>query len=164
MDDITAEKAPDPGDLKEIETATTKPTLKLDKYGLPLEPQPSDSPCDPLNWTWLQKLYIVLLISLLSFIAQLGGALFNPALVLISKDLDVTIEQASYCTTVYILFGGVLSMFVVPYANVYGRRICYVIFIILAAVGAFVSAAAPTYGGVITGRSVECLFDVIVVW
>lgn len=43
-------------------------------------------------------------------------------------------------------------MFVVPYANVYGRRICYVIFTVIGAAGAFVSAGAPTYGGTIAGR------------
>lgn len=138
---------------REIELATVQhPQLKLDKYGLPLQPQPSDSPFDPLNWPWLHKIYVVLLVSLLSFIAQVGGALFNPALVLMAKDLGVTVEQASYCTTVYILFGGVLSMFVVPYANVYGRRICYVTFTVIGAAGAFVSAGAPTYGGTIAGR------------
>lgn len=89
-------------DFKEIEVAATQqPGLKLDKYGLPLQPQPSDSPSDPLNWPWLQKLYVVLLVSLSSFIAQVGGSLFNPALVLMAKDLGVTVEQASYCTTVY---------------------------------------------------------------
>lgn len=150
MDD---EKVLSSDDPHEIEIATAHPPrLKLDKYGLPLQPQPSDSPSDPLNWPWLQKLYVVLLVSLLSFIAQVGGALFNPALVLMAKDLGVTVEQASYCTTVYILFGGVLSMFVVPYANVYGRRICYVIFTVIGAAGAFVSAGAPTYGGTIAGR------------
>lgn len=151
MDDIAAEKGTHSGGLREI-TTTPRPLLKLDKYGLPLSPQPSDSPSDPLNWPWPQKLYIALLISVLGFVAQLSGALLNPALELISKDLDVTVEQASYNTTVYVLFSGVLSMFVVPYANVYGRRICYVVFIVLAAIGGFVSAAAPTYGGVITGR------------
>lgn len=43
-------------------------------------------------------------------------------------------------------------MFVVPYANVYGRRVCYVVFTVVAAAGGFVSAAAPSYGGVIVGR------------
>lgn len=151
MDTISTAKSTAPEQLEEIELAT-KPGLKIDKHGLPLAPQPSDSPADPLNWPYWQKLYIVLLVSFLSFIAQVSGSMYNPALQLIAKSLHVTIEQASYCTTVYILFGGCLSMFVVPYANVYGRRICYVIFTVLAAAGAFVSAAAPTYGGVIVGR------------
>ena len=46
-------------------------------------------------------------------------------------------------------------MFIVPFANVYGRRICYIIFIIIGAAGAFASAGAPTYGGVIAGRGTQ---------
>lgn len=154
MDDLSAEKRPpsdSPNEVESLATSSSKP-LKLDKYGLPLIPQPSDSPSDPLNWPFLQKLYIALLISILGFIAQVGGALFNPALVIMAKDLGVTVEQASYCTTTYILFGGVLSMFVVPYANVYGRRVCYVAGVVVGAVGAIVSAASSGYGGVMTGR------------
>lgn len=138
--------------MEEAGEAKPRLSLKLDKYGLPLEPQPSDHKDDPLNWPWIQRVYIASLISLLGFTAQLGSALINPAFVIMSNDLKITVEQASYCTTVFILFGGVLSMFIVPFANFYGRRICYMIFTIIAAAGAFASAGAPTYGGVIAGR------------
>lgn len=56
-----------------------------------------------------------------------GSALINPAFVEMAKDLKVTVEQASYCTTVFILFGGVAPIFLVPFANVYGRRLLYVV-------------------------------------
>ena len=129
--------------------------LKLDRNGIPLAPQPTDSPADPLNWPRWQKVYVALLVALLGCVSQLGSALINPAFVQMSKDLHVTVEQASYCTTVFILFGGVAPIFIVPFANVYGRRPPYIIFIIIAAVGQFVSAAAPSYGGVITGRVIN---------
>lgn len=125
---------------------------KLDAHGLPLQPQPSDHPDDPLNWPKAQKAYIAFLVSALAFMAQAGSAFINPAFVIMSKDLKVTVEQASYCTTVYILFGGVLSMLIVPFANVYGRRPMYFIFTLVAAAGQFGSAGSPHYGGVIAGR------------
>jgi MFS family permease len=56
-----------------------------------------------------------------------GAALANPAFVQVAKDLNVTIEQASYCTTVFLLFGGVTPVFVVPFASIYGRRILYLV-------------------------------------
>lgn len=141
------------GHLEKQSSIDVEPhALKLDRHGLPLVPQPSDHPDDPLNWPVLQKAYIAGLIALLGFISQMGSALINPAFVLMSKDLHVTVQQASYCTTVFILFGGVTPLFIVPFANVYGRRIIYIIFIIIAAVGQFVSATAPTYGGVLGGR------------
>ncbi|CAK4030026.1 MFS general substrate transporter [Lecanosticta acicola] len=139
--------------MDEAKVVTKKEAqLKRDKYGLPLEPQPSDHKDDPLNWQWLWKVYIALLVSGIAFTAQAGAALINPAFVTMSRELDITVEQASYCTTVFILFSGVLSMFIVPFANVYGRRICYVIFTLVGVAGAFTSAGAPSYGGIIAGR------------
>ncbi len=43
-------------------------------------------------------------------------------------------------------------MFIVPYSNVYGRRILYILFTAIAAAAQIGSGAAASYGGVITGR------------
>ncbi|KAK6379903.1 hypothetical protein LTS17_005977 [Exophiala oligosperma] len=138
---------------KEIGVSESRePALKLDEDGIPLNPQPTDSKHDPLNWPYLAKVYIVLLVSGLGFVNQLGSALINPAFVVMSEDLGITVEKASYCTTVVILFMGVCPMFVVPFSNVYGRRILYVIFTTIAAACQFGSGASSTYGGLITGR------------
>jgi MFS family permease len=53
--------------------------------------------------------------------------MINPAYILLADDLNVTVTKASYLTTVYILFSGITPMFLVPYANVYGRRNLYVV-------------------------------------
>jgi len=126
--------------------------LKLDRNGIPLDPQPTDHPDDPLNWPLWGKVYISLMVSGLGFISQMGSALINPAFVIMSKELHVTVEQASYCTTVFILFSGIFPMFIVPFSNVYGRRIIYIIFTIIAVAAQMGSGAAKSYGGVITGR------------
>jgi MFS family permease len=126
--------------------------LKLDKRGLPLVPQPSDHKDDPLNWPVWQKYYVVVLMSAFTLMAHVGPAILNPSFVLVAKDLHVTIEQASYTTTVFILFSGVLPLIITPFANVYGRRPLYLIFTVVAIAGFVGSAAAPTWGGVIAGR------------
>jgi multidrug resistance protein len=126
--------------------------IKLDKHGLPLVPQPSDHKDDPLNWPPWQKYWIVMLMSAFTLTAQFGAALLNPAFVQVAKDLHVTVEQASYTTTVFILFTGVFPLFITPFANVYGRRILYLIFTIIAIAGYVGSAASRTWGGVIAGR------------
>lgn len=119
MSNPDVEKAPD-GEKPEAtyQVDEKQPTLKLDRHGLPLVPQPSDHKEDPLNWPKIHRIYIALLIALLGFVAQLGSALINPAFQEMADDLGVSIEQASYCTTVFILFGGVLSMFVVSIIGV----------------------------------------------
>ena len=114
MDQSDVEKAPNGAKTVDISQVEEKQTaLKLDRHGLPLVPQPSDHKDDPLNWPKIYRIYIALLISLVAFVAQMGSALINPAFEEMSADLGVSVPQASYCTTVFILFGGVLSMFVV---------------------------------------------------
>jgi predicted MFS family arabinose efflux permease len=53
--------------------------------------------------------------------------MINPAYILLAADLKVTVTQASYLTTVYILFSGITPMFLVPFANVYGRKNLYMV-------------------------------------
>lgn len=134
----------------QVEYATGN--LKLDKHGLPLVPQPSDHKDDPLNWSLIQKYWIVILMSAFTLTAQLGSALLNPAFVHVAKDLKVTVVQASYSTTVFILFTGVFPLFTTPFANIYGRRPLYLIFTVVAIAGFVGSAASPSYGGLIAGR------------
>lgn len=107
---------------------------------------------DPLHWPRLYKTYVVGLVSLLGFAGQMSSSMINPAYILLAKDLDVTVTKASYLTTVYILFSGTTPMFLVPYANVYGRRNLYLLFTLIAAIANVGSAVAKSYGGVLVGR------------
>ena len=127
-------------------------SIKLDKHMLLVVPQASDHKDDPLNWSSIQKYWIVLLMSAFTLISQLGSALLNPAFVQVARDLHVTVQQASYTTTVFIMFTGVFPLLVTPFANVYGRRILYLIFTIIAIAGYIGSAVSPSWGGVIAGR------------
>lgn len=151
MDKIDSEKSA-VNQSDHVDDQVKERPLKLDRNGLPLIPQPSDHPDDPLNWPYWGRVYIALMVSGLGFVAQMGSALINPAFVLMSKDLGVTVEQASYCTTVYILFSGIFPMFVVPFANVYGRRILYIFFTTVAVAAQLGSGATKSYGTLITAR------------
>jgi len=97
-------------------------------------------------------MYLAFLVSVMAFTMQMGSALINPAYVDMSEGLHITVEQASYCTTIFILFSGIFPMFIVPFSNVYGRRILYLTFTLIAIAAQIGSGAAKTYGGVVTGR------------
>jgi hypothetical protein len=88
------------------------------KNGSLPESRISDDKNDPLNWPYWLKVYLALTVSGLGFVNQLGSAIINPAFVVIAEDLDISVEQASYCTTVTILFMGVMPMFVVPFSAI----------------------------------------------
>jgi len=106
---------------------------------------------DPLNWPYWRRIYIALFVAASGFGAQFSASVINPAYVAMAADLHITVEQASYVTTSFVLVGGIIPMFVVPFSNVYGRRILYLIFTAIAFVANIGRALAPTYSGVIAG-------------
>jgi MFS family permease len=98
----------------------------------------------PQPWPRLYKTYIVGLVSLLGLVGQskhlrssllscridfetVSSSMINPSYILLAADLGVTVTKASYLTTVFILFSGIMPMFLVPVANVYGRKSLYMV-------------------------------------
>lgn len=63
-----------PSLLKEGEGSGTK----VDKHGLPLIPQPSSDPSDPLNFPQWLKIAILLQVSFLAGLGPLNQAVINP--------------------------------------------------------------------------------------
>ncbi|KAK7893037.1 hypothetical protein LTR67_007275 [Exophiala xenobiotica] len=126
--------------------------LKLDKHGLPLVPQPTERKDDPLNWSPSLKLFVLLQVSFLAFLGPMAGAIVNPAFVPLSKEFDITIVQASYELTVYIVFAGIGPLLTVPLANVYGRRPVYICGNLLAAVTNIAAGYCTTWPGIIATR------------
>lgn len=49
--------------------------VKLDKRGMPLVPQPTSDPLDPLNWSLWLKILVLLQVSLLAFLALFSASL-----------------------------------------------------------------------------------------
>jgi hypothetical protein len=68
-DELHLEVVTDRGDDK------SAVSLKLDKHGLPLVPQPSDHKMDPLNWSIWLKLAVLAQISVISFLSLFAGSL-----------------------------------------------------------------------------------------
>jgi multidrug resistance protein len=112
---------------------------------------------NPLNWPRWQKFYIVTLLSAFALMAQLSPAMLNPSFVTVAQDLNVTVEEASYSTTLFILFAGVFPLLVTPFSNTYGRRPLYLIFTAISIAGFIGSAASPSWGGLIAGRVISAI-------
>ena len=70
----------------------------------------------------------------------------------IAEDLEVTKQQASYLTTTYTLFGGVMPLLLTPFVNLYGRRPAYLFFTLIALAGNIGSGYASTYAREIVSR------------
>ncbi|KAF8202617.1 MFS general substrate transporter [Mycena galopus ATCC 62051] len=126
--------------------------VKLDHKGLPLIPQPSDDPEDPLNWSRSQKYIVVCIAALVSFFGTFALATSNPAYAQIGLALDVTAIQASYIGTIGIAAAGLGSFIWAPISNVYGRRPVLIFSQGIAIVAGFGASFAKSYGTIIVGR------------
>ncbi|EKD20278.1 uncharacterized protein L3040_007289 [Drepanopeziza brunnea f. sp. 'multigermtubi'] len=88
-----------------------------------LNPQPSDSPNDPLNWPTSTKLAILVILSFASGVTVSLGPMLTPGMEDIAKKFNVTTDQASFNLVGLLLAatGGALC-FTAAAAAVWGKR------------------------------------------
>ncbi|KAK7472310.1 hypothetical protein VKT23_000430 [Stygiomarasmius scandens] len=144
--------------IEEKETtlgALRHPIIQLDHGGLPLIPQPTTSPYDPLNYpNWL-KYTTLALVSMLAFLATLNVAIINPAVVPLSTEFSITHVVGTYQTTIAIGTSSLGPLLFTPLANIYGRRPAYLLSILIGFASAVGSASAKTYGTLIAARVIN---------
>ena len=130
-----------------------------------LEPQPTDSANDPLNWPILRR--DLALISL-GLYCMIGGGM-TPILAAgfnqVSQDLDVTVPDVALTTGLYMMGLGLGSIVLSPTAILYGKRPVYFVASICFIVSSIWCAVSPNYISLLIARifqgfavsSVECL-------
>jgi MFS family permease len=57
-----------------------------------------------------------------TLVAQPGSAMIFPSFVEVAEDLHVTVEEASYCVTIFMLVVGSFPLMIAPFSQIYGRR------------------------------------------
>ncbi|EIM91358.1 uncharacterized protein STEHIDRAFT_107930 [Stereum hirsutum FP-91666 SS1] len=122
---MTDEKVPAVDD-KEVFNVLSS-AVKLDSHGLPLSPQPSDDPEDPLNWPLAYRLFVLTQVSLLASLGNLNIAVVNPTFSQLAEEFGISTVTASYQTTVAIAINGMAPFLFLPIANAWGRRPVYLI-------------------------------------
>nr|GAT57741.1 MFS general substrate transporter [Mycena chlorophos] len=135
-----------------LQLDTQDASVKLDKHGLPLIPQPSNDPSDPLNWPQFLKIAILLQVSWLAGLGPLNQAMINPAFVPLAAHFHVTTVVASYQTTVAIGTVALGSFLWNPLAATYGRRPVLLFSTLVAAASSLGSGMAQTWGQLIVTR------------
>lgn len=106
-----------------------------------------------MNWPILLKCWVLFQVSFLAFCGPFTQAVINSAYVPLAKQLHITVVDASYQTTIAIVFAGVSPLIWSPISNVYGRR---PIFIFVSAIGIAAqcaAGAAKTWGGILVARA-----------
>jgi MFS family permease len=93
-------------------------------------------------------------LALAQFICSFAGSNMNVMISDISKDLDTTVQGVQLSITLFLL---VMAALMIPGGKLtdrYGRKRCFMVGLLVYAVGALLSAAAPGLGVLIVGNSV----------
>jgi MFS family permease len=117
-----------------------------------LEPQPDNTPNDPLNWP-LWKRTTALFV--LGFYCMVGGGMapllaagFND----VAQTYDVAVEKVALTTGFYMLGLGVGGVGMVPTAIKYGKRPVYLITCIMMIGTSIWCATSPSYPSLVAAR------------
>jgi hypothetical protein len=139
---------------------------KLTKDGkIILEPQPDDSPNDPLNWSaWRRNIALLSL----GFYCMIGGgttAALAAGFTNVAEDYQVEVESVALTTGLYMMGLGLGSVIASPTAIIWGKRPVYLASSVLVLATTIWSAVSPTFTSLILARifqgiaisPVECL-------
>ncbi|KAF7333740.1 MFS general substrate transporter [Mycena venus] len=129
--------------------------MKLDKHGLPLIPQPSPDPSDPLNFPQWLKIAILLQVSFLAGVGFLNWAVINPAYVPLAMHFHITTVAAGYQTAIATAFAGIGSFLWVPLGNTFGRRPLLLFTTLLSAVTSLAPGEARTWSQLLGARALN---------
>lgn len=120
-----------------------------------LEPQPDDSPNDPLTWAPLRR--DAALISL-GLYCMLGGGMTTilaAAFTNVAETYDVTIPQVALTTGTYMLGLGVGGVIMSPTAILFGKRPVYLATSLLFILSSIWCALSPNYPSLVVARVVQ---------
>ena len=152
-----------PGSIRSFQSVPKE--KKKTKDGLILDPQPEESPNDPLNWpAWRRDAALLSL----GLYCMVGGGM-TPILAAgfnnVAATFDVTTQQVSFTTGLYMLGLGIGSVIASPTAIQFGKRPIYLIGAVLFILSSIWCALAPNYVNLVVARifqgiavsPVECL-------
>ncbi|KAI9927672.1 hypothetical protein MW887_003293 [Aspergillus wentii] len=104
----------------------------IQRHGtLELDPIPSMSDADPYNWPTWKKLINLILVAFHACMGTFTAASIIPAYETIAEDLGVSLQRASYLTSLQIAILGGAPLLWKPLSNRFGRRPVFLLSTIL---------------------------------
>jgi hypothetical protein len=120
-----------------------------------LDPQPEESPNDPLNWSPLKRDAALLS---LGFFCMLGGGM-TPILAAafpnVAATYNVTTAQVALTTGLYMMGLGVGSVIASPTAIAFGKRPVYLVAALLFLLTSIWCAVSPNYASLCVARVIQ---------
>ncbi|KAJ3546532.1 hypothetical protein NM208_g1953 [Fusarium decemcellulare] len=131
----------------------------LERHGtINLDPVPYMSDADPLNWPKWKKIVNLSLVAFHGMMATFTAAAIQSAFVEIAEDLEVSVQRASYLTSLVIAILGGAPLFWRPLSHTYGRRPTFLLSLVCSLVGNIGCAVSPTYATMGLCRAITAFF------
>ena len=112
---------------------------------------PDSSPADAAS-TGARRVLIPL--ALAQFICSFAGSNMNVMINDISEDLDTTVQGVQVAITIFLLVMAALMIPAGKLTDRYGRKKCFMVGLVVYAIGALLSAVSPGLGVLIIGNSI----------
>ncbi|OKL55821.1 hypothetical protein UA08_08814 [Talaromyces atroroseus] len=169
---MSAEKATIKEDdhLQKNESSNLSPEYReylISRHGtIELDPLPDMTDADPYNWPkWMASqtlsFFKITNLTLVAFHAMMGtftAAAIMAAFINIAADLNVSVQRASYLTSLVIAILGGAPLFWRPLADRYGRRPIFLLSLICSLVGNIGCANSHSYGTMGLCRAITAFF------
>ncbi|CAK9683338.1 unnamed protein product [Candida parapsilosis] len=127
-------------------------SMKKSATGVILNPQPHDSPNDPLNWSVWKRDLCLLIIGFASFLGGGQSPILAAGLGSLATEFDKPLTTISYLVGGFMLSLGVGSVIASPTAVLYGKRLVYIAGTFIFAMGAVWGGAANSFGNLMGAR------------
>ncbi|KAL1853530.1 hypothetical protein Daus18300_011811 [Diaporthe australafricana] len=127
---------------------------KRNKKGVVLRPQPTNDPNEPLNWPQGEKYATYLVICWFTFLGFMNSSAFTVAIVPIIKDFKKTATEASYLTSLQVLFMGFGALIWMPLIRIVGKRPAYLASLLFLCITNLWSYFSSSYGSLLASRIV----------
>ncbi|KAJ5811775.1 hypothetical protein N7474_008076 [Penicillium riverlandense] len=132
--------------------------LKYSKKGILLDPQPSDYPHDPLNFSHLEKGRVLIGLAYWAFLGTANLIIITPAFFEIAANYNTSLESVAYTVNGPLIAYGAGCLLWVPIGNLIGVRLSFLISAFGAATLSIWAALAPTFPQFVAARVLASLF------
>ncbi|CUM66269.1 uncharacterized protein PRCAT00003930001 [Priceomyces carsonii] len=127
-------------------------SLKRTEEGIILNPQPHENPNDPLNWPLWRRDLCMAIIGIQSFLGGGQTPILAAGMLGLVNELHKPLSVVSYLVGGFMLAMGVGSVFACPTAVLYGKRLVYLLGILLFLIGSLWAGGSQSFGSLMGAR------------
>ncbi|EAW08468.1 putative MFS transporter [Aspergillus clavatus NRRL 1] len=146
-------------DLKTSHLSQAHRDFLMEHHGtLDLDPIPSMDLADPYNWPTWKKMANLLLVAFHACMGTFAASGIIPGYSIIAEKYDVSIQRASYLTSLQIAILGGAPLFWKPLSSRFGRRPIFLISLICSCVCNIGCAKSSGYASLAACRALQAFF------